>query len=49
MDKYISMLSKASSKSGELLLECINHYKVNGLCELTEKQLRDFCKLKDLI
>ena len=49
MGKYILILSEASSKSGELLLECLNYYDVIGLCQLTENQVKDFCKLKGLL
>ena len=49
MSQYIELLSKASGRRGELILECLNHYNVYGLRELTEKQLKNFCKLKGLI
>ena len=47
--KYIQILSEASGRYGELLLECLQHYNVYGLQELTEKQIKSFCKLKGLI
>jgi hypothetical protein len=49
MNHYIQILSEASGKHGELIVECLNHYSVYGLRELTEKQLKSFCKLKGLI
>ena len=49
MTYYIKLLSNASGKRGELLLECLNYYDVYGLQELTEQQLKSFCKLKGLI
>ena len=47
--KYILLLSEASGRNGELILECLCHYNVYGLRELTEKQIKSFCKLKGLI
>lgn len=52
MDKtdYIKLLSDASStRYGDLLLECLNYYKVFGTAELTEEQLKEFCKLKGIL
>jgi hypothetical protein len=49
MNNYIKILSNASGRNGELLLECLNHYDVYGLQELTEHQLKSFCELKGLI
>ena len=51
MDKaqYIKLLVDASdTRYGDLLVECLDYYKVLGTSELTEEQLAEFCRLKGL-
>ena len=51
MDKtqYIQLLADASeTRYGDLLVECLDYYKVFGTSELTEEQLAEFCRLKGL-
>ena len=48
-EQYIKLLSDASStRYGDLLLECLDYYKVFGIAELTEEQLAEFCRVKGL-
>ena len=51
MDKaqYIKLFSNASdTRYGDLLVECLDYYKVLDTSELTEEQLEEFCRLKGL-
>lgn len=51
MDKaqYIKLLVDASdTRYGDLLVECLDYYKVLGTSELTEEQLAEFCRQKGL-
>ena len=51
MDKaqYIQLLADASeTRYGDLLVECLDYYKVLGTSELTEEQLAEFCRVKGL-
>ena len=51
MDKeqYIQLLADVSdTKTHELITECLDYYNVNGVSELTEEQLAEFCRLKGL-
>ena len=51
MDKeqYIKLLADASdTRYGDLLVECLDYYKVFGTSELTEEQLAEFCRRKGL-
>ena len=51
MDKaqYIKLLVDASdTRYGDLLVECLDYYKVFGTSELTEEQLAEFCRQKGL-
>ena len=48
-EDYIKLLSDASdTRYGDLLVECLDYYKVFGTSELTEEQLADFCSMKGL-
>ena len=52
MDKaqYIKLLVDASdTRYGDLLVECLDYYKVLGTSELAEEQLEEFCKLKGIL
>lgn len=49
-EQYIKLLSDASeTKSHELITECLDYYNVNGVSELTEEQIAEFCRLKGII
>ena len=51
MDKeqYIQLLADVSdTKTHELITECLDYYNVNGVSELTEAQLAEFCRQKGL-
>ena len=51
MDKaqYIKLLSNATdTRCRDLLVECLDYYKVLGTSELTEEQLAEFCRQKGL-
>lgn len=43
-DKLIQIISNASNRYGDLLIECLDKYNVNGLVELSEEQLKEFIK-----
>lgn len=46
-DYYVKLLAKKSTSTrNELLLECLDHYNANGIRQLTECQLAEFCKIK---
>lgn len=47
--QLIEVISIKSTVDNDLILECLNTYGVYGLCELAEKQLYDFCRIKRLI
>ena len=48
-EKYIKMLGRASRTiNHELIVECLDHYNAEGIHEITEKHLADFCKLKGI-
>ena len=48
-DDYIKLLSNTSdTRYGDLLVECLDYYKVLGTSELTEEQLAEFCRQKGL-
>lgn len=50
MNKYIQLLASASNtRNHELIVECIDFYGVNGVKELSEHQLREFCRMKGLV
>ena len=40
--KYIRLISKASNKYGNKLLDMMDCYKVNNLKELTEEQVNEY-------
>ena len=49
-DYYVELLAKLSKTSrNELILECLDHYRVNGIMQLTAQQLASYCELKGLI
>ena len=49
-EQYIKLLSYASdTRYGDLLVECLDYYKVLGTSELAEEQLEEFCKLKGIL
>ena len=47
--QLIEVISKNSTSYHDVTLECLGTYGVYGLCELAEKQLYDFCRIKRLI
>ena len=48
-DDYIKLLSNTSdTRYGDLLVECLDYYKVLGTSELTEEQLAEFCRMKGI-
>lgn len=40
--KYIRLISRASNKYGNKLLDVMDCYKVNSLKELTEEQVKEY-------
>ena len=49
-DFYIYLLGRASkSYKHELIEKCLDQYNVLGTCELSIKDLHDFCKSEGLI
>lgn len=50
VETYIDLLAeKSETKSHELIKECLDYYNVNGVFELTEEQVINFCKMKGLV
>lgn len=50
MNEYISLLARNSRTSNhELIEECITYYGAYGMQELTEEQVKEFCKKKGLL
>ena len=48
-EEYIKLLDDESeTKSHELITECLDYYSVNGVSELTEEQIAEFCRVKGL-
>ena len=48
-EEYIKLLADASdTRYGDLLVECLDYYKVLGTSELTEEQLAEFCRQKGI-
>lgn len=48
MSDYISVISRASDRYGNLLIEFLEAYSLNGLREATEEQLKQFIHKKHL-
>ena len=48
MSDYISVISKASDRYGDLLLEFLETYSLHGLREATDEQLKQFIHKKHL-
>lgn len=48
--KYIQMLADASkTEYHELILDCISYFGTDGTKDLSELQLKHFCRIKGLI
>lgn len=50
MNEYVKMLANGSrTESHELIEECLEYYGVDGVKELTEEQVKEFCRIKGLL
>lgn len=50
MNEYVKMLANGSrTENHELIEECLGYYGVNGVQELTEEQVKEFCRMKGLL
>lgn len=49
-NRYIELLaSKSVTEHHELVLECMNFYRVNSTSDLSDLQLHQFCRIVGII
>lgn len=49
MNEYVKMLANGSrTEKHELIEECLEYFGAFGIQELTEEQVKEFCRLKGL-
>lgn len=50
MNDYIKLMGeKSRTENHELIEECLTHYGVHGVKELTEEQVKEFCIMKGIL
>lgn len=50
MNEYVKRLANGSrTEKHELLEECMEYFGVFGIKELTEEQVKEFCRIKGLL